>query len=317
MWRPKIFLRLLFLSILTPSLALAQTDPCSRRVLSAYVFDSQGRLITGLASTDFEARFHGKQVKVTTVTPDQRPHRIVILLDASASMAHKWEPALYLATHIVESSPPNTQMALLVFDKKIEQQLGFSAGRRAIATELQGLHFDPKRIEEKLHGRTALYDALLAGLRILGSPTSSDILYAITDAGDNSSHAEPKDIAKALASSGVHLFVSILAMDPVVRNRTPEEIMGPEDLSDLVRRTGGELILPYENSLYDPKNPAPFMAALKMFESSMLNDYLLDLELPEPATKYESWTLKLSKEKREQWRNAKVLYTKELAPCQP
>jgi hypothetical protein len=59
------------------------------------------------------------------------------------------------------------------------------------------------------------------------------------------------------------------------------------------------------------------MAALKMFESSMLNDYLLDLELPEPATKYESWTLKLSKEKREQWRNAKVLYTKELAPCQP
>jgi hypothetical protein len=48
---------------------------------------------------------------------------------------------------------------------------------------------------------------------------------AITDAGDNSSHAVPKDVAKALTSSGVHLFVSLLGSNPAFRNRTPEEIV--------------------------------------------------------------------------------------------
>ena len=167
-----------------------------------------------------------------------------------------------------------------------------------------------------MHGKTALYDSLLAGLQLLGSPTSSDILYAITDAGDNSSHAVPKDVAKALTSSGVHLFVSLLASNPSFRNRTPEEIMGPEDLSDLVHKTGGKLITPEVDFPHDPKHPELFVASLNTFDLFLVDDYLVDIELPEAVHKYEDWTIKLSKENRERWKNAEVLNAKDLAPCQ-
>jgi hypothetical protein len=51
---------------------------------------------------------------------------------------------------------PNTQIALVVFDTRIQQQVGFSIGRRSIETALQDLHFDPKHIDEKMHGKTAV-----------------------------------------------------------------------------------------------------------------------------------------------------------------
>jgi hypothetical protein len=315
-------LRLIFIQFgLTFALSIgpptvAQEDQCSHRKVTIYVQDSLGKPISGLTPVDFDSQFRGKPVKIMSVTPDQRPHRIVILLDASRSMAHKWEQALYLATHLIGMPLPNTQIALVVFDERIQQQVGFSTGRRSIETALQDLHFDPKHIDEKMHGKTALYDSLLAGLQLLGSPTSSDILYAITDAGDNSSHAVPKDVAKALTSSGVHLFVSLLASNPSFRNRTPEEIMGPEDLSGLVHKTGGKLITPEVDFPHDPKHPELFVASLNTFDLFLVDDYLVDIELPEAVHKYEDWTIKLSKENRERWKNAEVLNAKDLAPCQ-
>jgi hypothetical protein len=84
-----------------------------------YVQDSLGKPISGLIPADFESQFRGKPVKIVSVIPDQRPHRIVILLDASRSTAHKWERALYLATHLIGMPLPNTQIALVVFDKRI------------------------------------------------------------------------------------------------------------------------------------------------------------------------------------------------------
>jgi hypothetical protein len=307
----------LLLSFVSGSFVSAQTDVCQHRVLSVYIQDAQGKPIAGLGPSDFETKVNGKLAKVVSVIPDQRTHRIVMLLDASGSMAHKWESALFLATQLVGMPLPNTQMALIVFDKRIQQQVGFSADRRTITTALQGLHFDPKHIDEKMSGRTALYDALLAGLHLLGTPSSSDILYAITDAGDNSSHAAPKEVARAMTSSGVHLFVSLLVGAPLVRNRVPEEIMGPEDLNDLIHKVGGELITPEVNFPHDPKNPEVFMASLKTFDLFLVDDYLIDIELSKPVSKYEDWTLKLSNEKREQWKNARVLYAKMLSPCSP
>jgi hypothetical protein len=233
----------LTLALLIVSPAVAQEDQCSQRKLTIYVQDSLGKPISGLTPADFESQFRGKPVKIVSVIPDQRTHRIVILLDAS----------------MILSSP---------------------------------------------------------GCSLLGSPTSSDILYAITDAGDNSSHAAPKDVAKALTSSGVHLFVSLLGSNPAFRNRTPEEIMGPEDLNDLVHKTGGKLITPEVDFPHGPKNPELFMASLKTFDLSLVDDYLVDIALPEAVRRYEDWTIKLSKENRQQWKDAKVLNAKELAPCQ-
>ena len=141
--------------------ALPQANDCFHRTMTIYVKDSQGRPIGGLAAGDFEAHFRDKPVKILSAIPDGRPHRVVILLDASASMAFRWEEPLHLALHIVRTLPESTLVALLVFDTKIKRQIGFSAGRKALETELRGMEFDRNEIDKKVRGKTALYDALL------------------------------------------------------------------------------------------------------------------------------------------------------------
>jgi hypothetical protein len=296
--------------------ASPERNDCSHRTLTTHVKDLRGRPIPGLAADDFEAQFRGKPVKILSATPDPRPHRVVLLLDASSSMAARWEEPLYLVTHAVDTMPATTQVALFVFDTKIKLQLGFSAGRPAIREALQALHFDQNEVGKKVRGRTAVYDALLSAIRLLDSPTNSDVLYLITDAGENSSDTNPKDVAKALTSNGAHLFLSLVYSGPFLMSRS-DEYLGALDLTELVQRVGGEFVTPYVNFAYDPKNPDLFAASLRTFELSMIDDYLLELDLSGPVRKYENWTLKLSKEKRERWKDARLLYSKELAPCEP
>lgn len=279
-----------------------------------YVKDAEGIPIQGLAAPDFEAEFHRKPVNIRSATPDSRPHRVVILLDSSASMAFRWEQPLNLAIHAVDTLPASTQVALLVFGTKIQKQIGFSAPRHELETELRAMDFDRNEIDKKVHGTTALYDALLSAIQLLGSPTDADVLYVVTDAGDNSSRSTPKDVAKALTANGVHLFISLL-FRPFVTSRSPE-FVGALDLNDLIHKVGGEFVTPYVNFPYDPKNPQVFDQALRTFELSLVKDYMIEIKLPEPALKSEDWTLKLSKEKREKWKNARVLYGTRLAPCQ-
>jgi len=296
--------------------ASPERNDCSHRTLTVHVKDLQGKPVPGLAAGDFEAQFRGKPVKILSAAPDTRPHRVVILLDASASMAGAWERPLYLATHAVDTMPATAQVALFVFDTKIKLQLGFSAGRPAIREALHALHLGQNEVGKKVRGRTAVYDALLSAIRLLDSPTNSAVLYLITDAGDNSSDTKPKDVAKALISNGAHLFLSLVYPGPFLMSRS-DEYLGALDLTELVQKVGGEFVTPYVNFAYDPKNPDLFAASLRTFELSLIDDYLLELDLSEPVRKYENWTLKLSKEKRERWKNARLLYAKELAPCEP
>jgi hypothetical protein len=316
MWRH--FTLCVFTTVLltVPAPPSPERNDCSHRTLTVHVKDLRGRPVPGLAAGDFEAQFRGKPVKILSATPDTRPHRVVILLDASASMAGTWERPLYLATHAVDTMPATAQVALFVFDTKIKLQLGFSAGRPAIREALLALHLDEKEVGKKVRGRTAVYDALLSAIRLLDSPTNSDVLYLITDAGDNSSDTKPKDVAKALTSNGAHLFLSLVYPGPFLMSRS-DQYLGALDLTELVQRVGGEFVTPYVNFAYDPKNPDLFAASLRTFELSLIDDYLLELDLSEPVRKYENWTLKLSKEKRERWKDARLLYAKELAPCEP
>jgi len=67
-----------------------------------------------LTPSDFEAKFYGQPVKILSIVPDDLPHRVVILLDASGNMAHVWKPALAAASDLAETPLPNVQVALIV-----------------------------------------------------------------------------------------------------------------------------------------------------------------------------------------------------------
>jgi von Willebrand factor type A domain len=300
--------------MLAASHLAAQDKACAYRLVSIYVLDAQGRAVGGITPADFEAQSHGEPVKILSTAPDLGRHRVVILLDASGSMAPAWDRALSVASHFTDLRLPGTQMALIVFGEKTREELNFEDGQLAIAARLRTLASDQKLRGRYLKGGTALDDALLRGLELLGTPGPSDALYVITDGGENSSDTQPGKIRRLMSSSGAHLFVSILLSSVMSRSR--EAISGPIDLNDLIRNVGGLMVSPFVR--VQPFGPmtAEAEAELKIFHEAMVQDYRVELELSEPVDKSRDWELKLSKERREQWPHVKLLYAKELPPCQ-
>jgi hypothetical protein len=99
-------------------------------------------------------------------------------------------------------------MALLVFGTDVYEKIEFSKGQSAVAEKLRRIRSNEAYSHQLFHGKTALYDSLLAGLQLLDSPTSADSLYVITDGHENASRAHFDDVARRFISTGVRLFVS-------------------------------------------------------------------------------------------------------------
>jgi hypothetical protein len=233
-------------------------------------------------------------------------------------MQNTWAQALAPAFHLVVTPLPNTRMAMLIFREQIIEQVDFTAGQQKIAERLRQLRLDEPFGSKSGHARTALYDALLAGIKLLDNPTSADILYLVTDGGENASHTHLDEVTRRLTSSGVRLFVSFIFSELGYRNRTPEELNGSNEVKELIDKTGGEMIVPFANGIpTKPKEMEQFTALMRAFHRGMIENYLFELELSDPVEKRRNWELKLSKEKREQWKNIGIFYPSELSPCEP
>lgn len=59
---------------------------CTIRKLPVSFRHSQNFPLQNVSPADLEAKVHGKPVKILSLVPDPRPHRLVLILDASGSM---------------------------------------------------------------------------------------------------------------------------------------------------------------------------------------------------------------------------------------
>ena len=180
MFRPNSILALLCLAALLQTPALSQEASCLRRTLPLTLEDSQGVSIEGLRATDLQTSFRVAPVKILSIVPDDRPHRIVILVDASETMATKWREVLAPASDLAETALANTKMALLVFKDKITEQISFSEGRSAVAERLRQMRSTANASGQMTGGRTAIFDSLLAGLQLLETPSASSPICRIS-----------------------------------------------------------------------------------------------------------------------------------------
>lgn len=305
------------LSFVTVRPGCAQNESCQHRTVPISAYDSQGRTIRGFAPSDFEAKYRKEPVRILSVVPDNRPHRVVILLDSSGGMGSVGRQALAAASDLAETQLPNTQVALIIFGEKINAQIDFSSGQSAVAGRLHQILSNENNISKFFYGRTAVFDSLIAGLRLLSNPTSADSLYLVSDAYDNSSHASFDQVSRQLNSSGVRLFLVAVFQPMGFRNRTPAELKGTGAIDILVRETGGEIIAPYKQGM--PSNPreiAQISTAMKAFYSRMTKNDLVEIHLPLAVDKHEKWDLKFSPEKKKRFKGVELSYPTTLAPCE-
>jgi hypothetical protein len=293
--------------------ASAQEETCLRQTVPLSLDVPANLSGTQDPVADIRAKVGGKPTKIISVLPDDRPHRIVILLDASGSMQTHWDLVLWMALSLADSSLPNTHVALLIFGKQVKEKVGFSEGQNAVRERLRKLRAGLRDSAKLAEGPTAIMDALVAGLELLETPNSADSLYLISDGGENSSQVRPHEATDRLIRSRIRLFVTLLS-DPAGSRATAEELNGPERLADLAKKTGGRMIWPFASGFsWRQKGIAELTGVLDLLHNEMVHNYRVELELSEKLNKPRSLEMNLLGENRKQWKDVQLFYPTELA----
>ena len=330
MFRARFTLSWFASSFLLVAPLAAQETSCLHRTLTVNVFDSQGHVVRGLDPSDFEAKFRGKPVSVLSITPDSRPHRIAVLLDISGTVlgqpdAEEWVTAHSIASHISRTTLENTSLALLLFSDKVNEQIDFAKGAPVVADRLSQIGKDPSYAKEHLRAKTALRDAVLAAMQLLGKPGFSDAIYVVGDGSDNKSRNGFRDVKEAVVSKGVRLYISMLSFGSVAGlsgwSRQSEE-SDPRESSELAVASGGSVlgrlgVGPFRKERYNltGKQRESTEASLNSLYLGMTRNDLIEIQLPQTVDNWSKWSLELSPQHKKAHKDRFVVYPQELAPC--
>jgi len=304
----------------------SQETGCTARKLPVYLRDAQNLPLQNVSISDLKAKLHGKPVKIVSLKPDPRPHRLVLIIDTSASMGSLeeqplWNLELSLAWHFFESNHERVSIAMLFFNDQVHDLIDFSQGNAAVAEKLRQVAEDRDYVKQQVKGRTALRDAIFRGIQLLDHPSSADAVYVLTDGGDNASQQSASALDRRLAVTSVRVFAVLLYQKLGNRNRTPEELNGPNELAEITKKSGGEILTAAQWQGKSITLSADAEAKVKSEETlhrlyqAIVQNSLIEVELPFPISKNERWELELSSAARHQWKNAKLTYTDTLVSC--
>ena len=318
----KIFL-LLLIVCQVPWNSSAQDQACSKFPIPLTVRDIRGEVIHDFSAHDLEVKVNGNVQQVESIHRDSRTRRIIILLDASASMRgfgteSPWRQAVSSAQLVTNLSEGRTQVALLVFNEKIIEDIGFAPDNTAIIRRLNALQKDQELRNHWVKGTTHLFDSVSHALQLLEHPSSTDTIYIASDTGENKSRLMHEDIQCELGESGVRVFLTLLVNPLNYRNRSPEEISGPQDTITLVERTGGERMSLTANGIslgFQTKpNPTPLEGARMYYQGFFDND-LLEIQPVPPPSKKRDLKIALSPVGRDHLKGAQLFYPRQLYTC--
>ncbi len=206
----------------------AQTTPLQRMLLPVIVV-KQGEIpATGLGAKDFEVFEEGKPQLIDSLTRDDVPASIGIVLDLSGSMASKLTQARGAIEDFMKVANPRDEYFVIGFNNKPELIEDFTNSAADIEAKLATVQAEHK---------TALYDAIDLGLsKMQSAHNERKALLVITDGGDNASKTTREKLESRAQSVDVEIY-SISIFDPYAP--TPEERISPLVLHEVGELTGG------------------------------------------------------------------------------
>lgn len=204
-------------------------------ILHATVQDRKGRLVSGLRKENFQVSEDGVPQEIRVFQQEDVPVAVGLIVDNSGSMARKRKDVAAAALAFVRSSNPQDEMFIVNFNERVSLGLPdsklFSASPAELTKAFNGV---------PANGRTALYDAIEAGLAHLKKATlDKKVLIVISDGGDNASHYRLNQVLESAGRSDAIIY-TIGLFDEYDEDRNPGL------LRKISRATGGETFLPNE-----------------------------------------------------------------------
>ena len=148
--------------------------------ITAVVTDGGGRFVRGLTQDDFRVFDDGKAQPITHFASEDIPLELVAALDVSSSMRDSIGTVKQAAKRFLTELSPSDQVTILAFNENI-----FTPARRATdpATRVRAVD------RLAAWGGTALYDAVIRAVEILGRQAGRRAVVLFSDGDDQSSHA--------------------------------------------------------------------------------------------------------------------------------
>jgi hypothetical protein len=295
--------------LLCPHCLGAEDGGCTERTVIVSASDSDGKAIPfTLQSADIQGKINGKAVQILGVTKPTNAERVVIVLDASGSMAIKWQRALEFAVEIVQDSPSSTEFALVIFADNELRTVEFGKTGPEFITEIMSF----KNVIPS--GHTALRDAIWKAVSMFQPDRVGDTIVVISDGEDNQSKVSPRRLREAMWSREIRvMFALFFEVHNFAMGSQPGGIIVPDPLQDrndaawLSESSGGFL-----SSIEDPQ-VLPKVAQEIAFE---IEDYLaVRITLPTPLEKEAPLHLEAVDASGRKRKNIELRFPEKLPPC--
>jgi VWFA-related protein len=220
-----------------------------------------GHPLVGLGEQDFEVFDNGvpQRVKVAAAGGDIT---LALVLDTSGSVEGEPLEHLVVASQsLVAALGPSDSASLVTFSSRLSLQASSVRDPDTVRGALLNAHGA---------GRTALWDALFAGLSLVAGRPERSLVLLFTDGIDNSSWLTRDQVVESLSRTETVVYaVQSRMRDRVTEAGRDREKKAWGDLSAVVRQSGGE-VLEAESSA---SLPARFGAILEEFRSRYLVTY--------------------------------------------
>jgi len=199
-------------------------------LVNVTVLDPAGRAVSGLEVTNFAVLDDKNPQVIRYLSKVDAPISLVVVLDASASMAPKIEEERKAFAGLITESNPEDDFGLIVVNDEPRVALHFddSTGESQRAVEA----LQPK-------GATALWDGMYLGIKELkNSRYQRKAMVVISDGGDNHSRYTQSELKSLLKEADVEVYA--IGMFDRYATRL-EEKKGPLQLDEVTSVTGGRV----------------------------------------------------------------------------
>jgi hypothetical protein len=280
----------------------AKQKDCKKQIVTVSARDKHDNFVSGLQTSDFQAKVRGKGVDIVSAAPGTAP-RVAVVLDTSGGMAFKWKHLQDVSSALLRFSPEDVQFSLIVFGGRVLEKIEFGHSRQEILSAINQFALNQPSWMRVGEEKRMVRDSLLDAYDLLHPAQVGDSILVATDERDNDSKVSEKALGDRFRSEGIRFLVMRFGDDPYSRDKT----LVHNELELLSAATGGTEI--------NIESTRQSQIAAQNMAAEIAQYYLIQIALPEPLVKDSSLQIEVINSARQKRKDVELTFPEKLPAC--